>query len=113
MAARADLAIYQGDDYAASVVVTNPDGSNANLAGYVAESQIRAVLGDSSPTPIATIACSISGNVVSLGLTHTQTAALSGPGYVWDLQLIAPGDWITTILAGQVWVTQEVTKLYA
>ena len=113
MAGRADLAIYQGDDYAATVTVSNPDGTAANLAGYVAEAQIRAVLGDTSASPVASLACAISGSVVSLSLTHDQTKAFTSAGYVWDLQLISPSGWITTILAGQVWVTLEVTKLYS
>ena len=46
MAGRADLAIYQGDDYAATVTVSNPDGTAANLAGYVA------IRGEPGPGPV-------------------------------------------------------------
>ena len=106
MAQQAGLSVYRGDDLVITVTVTNPDGSNANLAGYTAQAQFR-------PTPngalAASFACSIFGNVVTCTMANTVTAALSHTAYVWDFQLTSPTGWITTLLAGPVDVTLDVT----
>jgi hypothetical protein len=112
VAGQANLDIYQGDDYAADVTVLNADGSAADLTGYTAQSQIRAALSDASPTATAQFAVAIAGNVITLMLSHDETKALTSASYVWDLQVIDSGGWITTLLAGAVKVTKEVTKLY-
>jgi hypothetical protein len=106
-----NLILYQGDDFSATVTVVNPDGSPADLTGYSAQSQVRFSTQDNS-TPAAQFACSIAGNVITILLTHDQTRLLSRYVYAWDLQVIDASGVITTLLAGQLGVTQEVTKLY-
>src|SRR5215469_14185589 len=108
MPGNVNLAIYQGDDYQAQVTVLNADGSIPDLTGYSAQSQIRPVLGDTSPTPSAQFTCTIAANVITMVLTHDQTKVLNLTSYVWDIQLIDTSGWITTILAGAVTVTLEV-----
>ena len=113
MADKATLNIYQGDDYAADVTVMQADGiTPANLTGYTAQSQIRPALGDTSPTAVAQFTTTIAGNVITIKLTHDDSKNLTKTAYVWDLQVIDATGWITTILAGPVQVTLEVTKLY-
>jgi hypothetical protein len=107
-----DLNIYQGDDYIAQVTVLDSTGAAADLTGYTAEAEIRTGLG-ANGTLAATFACSISGNLINITLTHDQTKTLTRETYVWDVQVVSATGWITTLLAGSVAVTQEVTKLYA
>lgn len=114
MAAQANLKIYQGDDYVADVVVMQADGvTPADLTGFTAQSQIRISPGDTSANGAAEFTVGITNNIISLTLTNAVTKALSSPTYVWDLQIIDPVGWITTLLYGAVQVTQEVTKVYA
>ena len=103
-----DLVIYQGDDYVATVAIAEADGSPADLTGYTATAQIRRKPADAAPVTVEFLAAVQSPNVL-LALTHDQTVALSG-SYVWDLQLASAGGAITTVLAGKVKVTQEVTR---
>lgn len=107
-----NLAIYQGDDYAANVTVKKADGTPADLTGYSAQAQIRPSLADQAATPAAQFITSINGNVISLVLGHEQTKALTRSAYFWDVQIISPNAWITTLLAGKVAITMEVTKVY-
>jgi hypothetical protein len=108
-AGKADLAIYQGDDYAAVVLVTNAANQPADITGYTASAQIRRGIADNDPDVVATVACTVTSPNVFLAITHTQTAALTGR-YVWDLQITSATGAITTILEGNVIVTAEVTR---
>ena len=110
MAAKADLDIYQGDDYAAIVSVQNADGSPADISGYTAQAQIRSDVADNSPLILATMSAVVSSPNISLALGHTATAALAGGKFRWDLQIVSASGVITTILAGAVTVKQEVTR---
>jgi len=109
-----DLAIYQGDDWSASVTVLRGDLTPADLTGYTATSQIRAGVADQAPMVAAVIQATIVlPNFVSLYLPHAQSVLLPGSDYRWDVQLVSPSGQITTILAGEVLVTQEVTRAAA
>jgi hypothetical protein len=106
----AHLAIYQGDDYAA--IVTVSDGKTPPdqvIVGYSAKAQIRANVADSDPTVIVEIATSVTSPYVYLSIPNAQTVKLTGR-YVWDLQIVDSTGMITTILNGYAVITQEVTR---
>ena len=112
MASAVNLNIYQGDDYAADITVTESDGlTPADLTGYTAQAHIRQNL-TATGDPIAEFACMIAGNVITIILEHDLSKLLVTSPLVWDLQIIDASGWITTLVAGQVLVTKEVTKLY-
>lgn len=111
---KADILIYQGDDYAATVLVLSPDGiTPADITGYTPSAQIRRSVADADPDVDAQITAAVADAVngqISLSISHTQTASMCGK-YVWDLQLTHTSDGIIlTILRGNVIVTQEVTR---
>ena len=108
MVQRADLDIYQGDDFGATVQVSNPDGTPADLTGYTARAQIRASYADIMPAYTDLGATVAAGGVVNIMLASAATRQL-GAG-VWDLQLTDAGGRTSTILAGSVRVTKEVTR---
>lgn len=108
-----DLSIYAGDDYAADIAVTDADGAPSDLTGYTAQSQIRTSVSDVTPDGVAQFSASIQGNIVTIVLDHDVTKTLTRPTYYWDLQLIDGNGWITTLLAGKLAVTKEITKIYA
>jgi hypothetical protein len=107
---RADLSIYQGDDYSGVVSVYNEDGSDADLSGYSAQSEIRTDVADKAPVVVAAMTTTVRApNFVDLSLSNAITETLLGR-YSWDLQLTSGAGKITTVLAGKVLVTQEVTR---
>jgi hypothetical protein len=108
MPSRADLRIYQGDDYIATVTVNGGTPPEV-IAGYTAKAQIREDTADACPTVTAEIVAEVVSPVVNLSIPHDVTAALCGE-YVWDLQLIDPGGVVSTILAGNVIVTSDITR---
>src|SRR4030095_1742366 len=108
----ADLSLYQGDDYAATVSVALATGSPADLTGYTAASQIRRGVADAEPEIAAEFTCVVAPPLIMLSLTHDQTEPLNGQ-YMWDLQLTGASGAITTILRGKVIVTAQVTRVTA
>lgn len=107
---RTDLRIYQGDDYAAQVTVYNPDKTIADLTGATAKAQIRPAIADKSAQVSAEFTTAVQApNVIFLTLANYQTRTLNGK-YVWDLQVTLSTGVVTTILAGAVIATAEVTR---
>lgn len=110
---RHDLTLYQGDDWAAMVTVSNPDGTVPDLTGYTAQAQIREGIADQAWYVEAKLLCAVvPPNQISISLTSRQTTRLKQPSYRWDLQLISPDGIITTIMAGEVKMLFEVTRPY-
>jgi len=114
MASRADLLIYQGDDYAAIVLVTangtpTPPPPDQIIAGYSAKAQIREAVADAAPDVVVEMATIVESPYIRLSIPAIQTVNLCN-GYVWDLQVTSPEGGITTLLQGAVRVTQEVTR---
>jgi len=111
MTTRADLVIYQGDDYAAAVSVVRADGTPADLTGYTASAQIRRDIADRASlgaTFTATITDATAGTL-TLSLPASATRTLQG-SYVWDMEVASAGGVTTTILAGAVTITGEITR---
>jgi hypothetical protein len=106
----ANLVIYQGDDYAAVVTVSDGSGTSPDLTGYTPQAQIRLGPADNNPTVVVEIAASLTlPNTINLSIPRDITTQLSG-NYSWDLQLTKPDATIETILAGSVHVALEVTR---
>ena len=107
---KANLEIYQGTDWSATVTVLNADGTPADITGCTAKAQIRRDVADQARRVEVEITTAVASPVVNLSIPHAQTQALSCGSYVWDLDLTSPADLITTVLAGVVVVTREVTR---
>lgn len=101
-----DLALYRGDDFALEVIVTDPDGQPVDLTGYVAHSQIRPAPDD---PVLADMAAVVVANVVTVSMDAELAATLDGIPAVWDVQVTSPGGVVTTLAAGKVAVTKDVT----
>lgn len=104
MPSKANLSIYQGDDYAGVVTVSG------DLTGHTAQAQIRAGYADANPEIVVEIDCEIDGQLIALSIPGSKTVTLTGSGYQWDLQLVSPTGGVSTILYGAVPVTLEVTR---
>jgi len=109
-AQKGDLLIYQGDDYAAQVLVSHEGiPPNQVLTGYTAKAQIRTGYADDAPNVVVEITTLVQTPYVNLSIPKAQTLTLMGD-YLWDLQLIDSSGVVTTILYGNATVLQEVTR---
>jgi hypothetical protein len=102
-----DLSLYVGDDFTLTLTVKNPDSSPADLTGCTATAQVRLTAADA--TVAGAFTCSITTNVITCTLPHSVTSTLPAAG-VWDCQLTSAGGLLTTLCAGKVTMTGDVTR---
>lgn len=104
------LALYRGDTYHWRFTFWADTGATlpSDLTGVTPKAEIRDRPGG---TLTATLTCTVElPNVIVADLVADESAKLSGTGGSWDLQLTyaSTGD-VTTVLAGPVQVTVDVT----
>ena len=90
-------------------MLTDSSGTNLNLTGYSAASQIRKTHSSSNSTAF-TCTLTTANSTLTLALNNSVTAAMSAGRYVWDAELTDSAGSISRILEGMVTVTPEVTK---
>lgn len=110
MAIIANLFIDQGTDFSVTVDVTDSAGAILDLSGYTASAQIRKTYTSSSASASFSTSISELAGQVTLSLTDTQTAGLSGGRYVYDLNIESSGGVKTRVIEGQAIVTPGVTR---
>lgn len=102
------LAIYRGDSHAWRFVLWQDAARTqpADLAGITAKAEIR----DRPAGPVIfPIPLTVTlPNIIDALLVATATAQLPAAGR-WDLQLTDASGWVSTILAGLVKVTGDIT----
>lgn len=111
MAAKANIVIDQGADFATTVTVTDVDNNVVDLSGYTARGQIRKHY--TSSTAIAfsiTFNSPRSGGELVLSLSNTQTANMEAGRYVYDVELITSANVVSRLVGGIATVTPEVTR---
>ena len=110
-AARYDLVIDQGSDFAIEFTV-NESGSAKNLSGYSARAQLRP--SKNSSTLSATFTCGIAvpaNGKISMTLPNATSKTLTAGRYHYDLEIFTSSDaLVTRLLIGEVTLTQEVTR---
>jgi PKD repeat protein len=106
-----DLTIYRGDIYSHQLTFENDATPPAALDvhTYTFTAQIRDRRDRATGTPAASFtvdATQAASGIIVLSLSETDTAALTGSLYYWDLQVEPIGQ---TWLAGTVTVSGDVT----
>jgi len=110
-AARYDLVIDQGSDFAIEFTVAEA-GTAKNLTGYSARAQLRTTKSSSSVS--ATFTCTIptpTNGKINMTLSNGTSAALTAGRFFYDLEIFTTNDTLVNrLLFGEVTVTQEVTR---
>ena len=110
-AARYDLVIDQGSDFAIEFTVAQ-SGVAKNLNGYSARAQLRP--SKSSSTLSASFTCSIpqpTTGKINMILGNSATSGLTAGRYYYDLEIFTSSDTLVNrLLYGEVTLTQEVTR---
>lgn len=103
-----DLQLYAGDDVTLEVTVTDNATPPApiDLTGYTALAQLR---GTADAAISVDFDATITTNVISLTLAGADTTAMPAKG-VWDCQVTSATGAVTTLCAGKVTVTAEVSR---
>jgi hypothetical protein len=104
------LNIRIGDTETISVAIKDSTGAPVNITGRTYAAQIRTTT--DAATALATFTCAIvsgAAGTLTATLSATTTAALTAGLGVWDLQE-TNGTTVTTLLAGSVTISQDVTR---
>lgn len=109
MATKVNIVIDQGTDFSTSISLTNTDGSQLDLTGLSAASQIRKSYTSATATAFTAELANSTGTL-TLSLNNSVTSSLSSGRYVYDVELTDGSNVVTRILEGIVTVTPEVTR---
>jgi len=108
-----NLNCWQGANFDYSLT-WQTNGTAVNLTGYSARMQVRETY--DSTTPVLSLT---SGSGITLGgtagsiileATATTTAGVPSGQYVYDLELVTGGGYVTRLLEGNFTVDPEVTR---
>ena len=105
------LKLRQGDTYKRTLTwVVNR--VPVNLTGYDARLQIRESADDSTPALDASDYLTLGGaaGTIEVEIPASETSDLDPGRYVYDLEVESGGGEITTLIAGSLTVTAEVTR---
>lgn len=110
-AARYDLVIDQGSDFAIEFTVAEA-GTAKDLTGYSARAQLR--VNKSSSSVAATFTCTIptpTNGKINMTLPNGISAPLTAGRFHYDLEIYTSSDaLVNRLLHGEVTLTQEVTR---
>lgn len=114
MAAKRDIEIIRGDDYAHLLTFVDENHDPIDLTGYTGSAQIRrhpATTGTPEATFTVTFPAPATNGEVLLTLSDTLTAGLPAVKctYSWDLQLVTSSGQTITPVGGGVKILQDVT----
>lgn len=108
-----DLQIEQGATFSIVFLYQDENGDAIDMTGMTARMQLRRTY--NSPTALLSlttengrIAINVSEGSITLNISATDTASLTGSG-VYDLELVA-GTTVNRILEGSYSICAEVTK---
>lgn len=111
MATINNLLIDQGTTFSIVVNMTNPDGTAKDLTNYTPTAHIRKSYYTNTYTAFTAVKTDVTGGVITLSLTATQTSTLKAGRYVYDLEVVSVADAETIrVIEGIVTVTPEATK---
>jgi len=103
-----NVELYAGDSLEMSVAVTDADGYPFDLDGWTARSQIRETPESGTVEAELTATVDQATATITLFLTAADSAGLPRQA-VWDVE-ISRDPVVTTLAAGTVTVTPEVTR---
>jgi hypothetical protein len=108
---RADLLIYRGDSASLLVSIVDDDGNPVDVTSATWRSQIRNKSDDLVVLCDLEVAPAQSGlaHEIEVFFTAENTAKLISTTCVWDLEMTL-AEWVTTLMAGQVKVTKDVSR---
>lgn len=107
--------IEQGADWALYLNFQNTDGTPLNLTGCTIKMQIRS---DYGVTPVATLSTatggitvtSATGGTATVALTATQTTAIAGGNYLYDIKVTNASGTVVRTVEGGAYVSPQVTQ---
>lgn len=111
-AASANLLIDQGATFSATLKIVANTNVPIDLTGYTARASVRKNYSDDDALAdfTVTIQSPATDGVLVMGLTATETAALSAVNGVYDVEIVSGSGVVTRVLQGKATISPEATK---
>lgn len=112
---KVNIKIPQGTTYVHDFNYVDTAGTAISLSGYTARLQFRdevesVAFFHEATTENGGLSVNEVGGVITLTITHVDTAAFTVLKGVYDLEIISPGTAVTRIVKGSVTIDPEVTR---
>lgn len=110
MAARnVNLVLEQGVDFQATFTIRNQNNTPLNLTGYTGISSIKKHPESSTSYPLTISFPDRLNGRVQVSMGYTNTSAIEGGRYVYDVILISPNAYRSRAVQGNILVTPGVS----
>lgn len=104
-----NLVIEQKSDFQATITIYNENGSRLNLYNYTATSLIKKSPYSSVSYPFTVSFPNRADGQIMLSMGKTETSALEGGRYVYDVVITSPTGYSTRVIQGSVLVSPGVS----
>lgn len=110
MAVTVNIYIDAGTDYTNIITVTDENSNELDITDYVIKSQMRKSVGSTTAYNIdANIYDAVNGQAI-LTLTATQSGAIPGGRYLYDVEITSPYGIKTRVIEGLAIVSPQITQ---
>jgi hypothetical protein len=111
MAAKANIIIDQGADFATTITVTDEDNNVTDLTGYTASGQIRKHYTSTTAYDFSIAFQSPrSDGRLAFTLAKEITGVMEAGRYVYDIELTSSSGAVSRLVEGTATVTPQVTR---
>lgn len=111
MASIVYLDIDQGSDFAVELDIQNDDGVPMNLVGFQVYSQFRKSYNSSIGYDFTTSVINATQGKIKLSLSGVTSSNIRPGRYLYDIEVLSPGNSKTRIVEGIVTINPEITKV--
>lgn len=105
-----NLVLEQGTDFESTFTIYNENGTKLNLTGYTGLSLMKKSTYSSKSYSFTVTFPNRVGGQVSVAMGKTNTSAIEGGRYVYDVVITSPNNYTRRVVQGSVLVTPGVSK---
>lgn len=105
-----EIYIDQGATFTKTFTVKDSSGDVVDLTGYTGSAQIRKTTSSTDYTAFTVTFTDRTNGLVTISLTNTQTSALEGTTYYYDVELTDGSNTVYRLSQGYAYVQPEVTQ---
>lgn len=104
-----NLVIEQGTDFESTFTIYNENGTKLNLSGFTGMSLIKKSTYSSISYPFTVSFPNRLGGQISVSMGRSDTSAIEGGRYVYDVVITSPNNYTRRVVQGSVLVTPGVS----
>jgi len=108
-AKKINLIVEQGTDFESTFTIYNENGTKLNLTGYTGLSLVKKSTYSSTSYRFTVSFPNRVGGQVSVSMGKSETSAIEGGRYLYDVVITSPNNYTRRVVQGSVLVTPGVS----